>query len=134
MQIDDLQMPRAPCSRKTTRTLHACIIQICTKDKEQSCIVLRLERCSGNPFAHCQLLLVVVCVSDREDFDFLVVFLNTAKCTYTCSTTCWLSPTLPACLRCRTLIGTHKAPLCRADYAALCCACSPNTVDASQRT
>ena len=35
-----------------------------------------------------------------------------------------LSPTLPACLRCRTLIVTCLLCGCvRADCAALCCAC-----------
>ena len=40
-----------------------------------------------------------------------------------CSTTCWLLPTLAACLCCRTLVGSYL--LCgfvRADCALLCCA------------
>ena len=41
VQTDDLQMPRAPCSRKTARTSHACIIQLCTKEKEEGIVSYR---------------------------------------------------------------------------------------------
>ena len=39
------------------------------------------------------------------DVDFFAGFENTASCR--CSTTCWLSPTLSACLRCRPLTGSY---------------------------
>ena len=42
---------------------------------------------------------------DRAHFDFFVSFENTASCK--CSTICWLSLTLSACLRCRALTGTY---------------------------
>ena len=51
------------------------------------------------------LLLVSGCVVGGADFDFFVRFENTAGCK--CSTTCWLPPTLSACLRCRAVTGTH---------------------------
>ena len=50
---------------------------------------------------------------------------------YKCSTTCYVWPTLSACLRCRALVVyTFFATLCRSDCALLCCAwgrCSTTT-------
>ena len=51
-------------------------VRICTKEKEECCIVLRLERNKGTSFAHHQLLVVVPgsCLFAQADFDFFVGF------------------------------------------------------------
>ena len=55
----------------------------------------------------------------RADFDFFVRFENSEL--YKCSTTCWLEPTLSACLRCRALVGAYLL-CCLCGVTAMCCA------------
>ena len=106
VQTDDLQMRRAPCSRKTTSTPHACIIHICLYERERRVSAVSYwNQIKANPSPTIDQLLVVVFVLGRVDFDFIAGFENAVSCRF--STTCWLSLTLSASLRCRALVGTY---------------------------
>ena len=120
-------MPRAPCSRKPTRTPHAVRNR---KDGGQSYysgwILMRFwskgqQNTSCNAPAAFEWLRILVGPADSDPF---VRIENTASCN--CSTTYWLSPTVWACLCCRPLIDTYETclpSLCRTDCTViLCCA------------
>ena len=84
-------------------------------------IILRNSIVKSNPLRITSCLWLYLCFGWAH-WNFFVGFENTASCR--CSTTCWLSPTLSACLRlshsgrhvlCASLLGV-------ADCAVLCCA------------
>ena len=96
VQTGDLQMPRAPCSRKTTRTPHACtyilgvLILICTLVGTYfvCCFV------QGSP--RCAMLCCAVLCSRFNDIHTRTVHTKTAA-SHARGHTCWRSPTLYAC-------------------------------------
>ena len=114
-QTDDLQMPRAPCSRKTSRRPHACIIQTVLKRKKSVASHQDCKKIKANP----SRTPVVVVFFGGADFDFFVDFEKTASCTQMLDDVLALAKTLSACLRCRTA-RTCFASLCMTDCAMLC--------------
>ena len=111
-------MRRAPCSSKTTETPHTKYLTG-TKDgeKEQCCILLRLEMKANSCITPAKLLCKrLYTFVGRAEIRFLSSSWEDGEL-HKCSTTCWLKPTMSACLRCGVVA------LCRADCAVLCCAC-----------
>ena len=106
--------------RKIARALHACSKYI---GRRQKAVLYLID--IGNerqiPRASHQLSCFVsasifVKAGQVSNFSFVLRTQRADKC----STTCWLSPTLSACLRCRAMVGTYFGALCRADCALLC--------------
>ena len=97
---------------------HACTKYMKRTERKQSSIVLLRSKLKANPHQRCVgscmfLQAAQIYIRFLRSFSELYVL-------YKCTTTCWLTSTLSACLRRRTLIGTYlRCGFVRAD--ALCC-------------
>ena len=118
VQSDDVQLP-AP-GKQPRRRMHASY-KYGQKKEEWSIVVWRLETKANPSRIITSCLWPYFLFSPRAaDFGSFAGFENTASCG--CSTTCWLSPTLSACLALPNSDRYVRASLLGAWPIALCCA------------